>query len=406
MTVRADDLSRDPTVSTELHRVDDRFVPLRVRDLVEALATDTVRFGADAVRLREFAAALSDVIEQEAVELERDLVDRYAAFNPDRDTLVVDSNRDERSRAHRRDLLTRFDYLMDKANFERMSDVQIDQAVRTANSYGLRIRLNPDRIDELRIWVRGRGRIQRCKKTWRHPVKGVTRDVEVFRRMVVLARLRDDPHLNIKIFKDIPAEDVEALLPHAEVTMTWLDRLMMIGGSAGAAGSTGMKLFGMLAKVAALGQLLWVVLIGAGTVAVRAFLGYRRARTTRDSQRTRHLYFQNLSNNEAAIHRLIAMIAGEEIKEALLAYAFCRNTLEPVGSELELRTRVESYLRTRFAVKVDFDVSDAVETLTRLRLWSDPQAMTVVNIDAALGQLRSHWRQRRSGGYHAERIQA
>ena len=398
-------LAKDPTAATKLHRMDDRFVPLRACDLIDALAGDSVRFGADADRLREVAGAIADIIDQEADEFERDLLDRYAAFNPDRDTIVADARRDDRSRTHLRQLLARFDYLMEKANFERMSDVQIEAAVRTANSHGMRIRLNPDRIAELRIWVRGRGRIERCKKNWRHPLKGVPRDVEVFRRMVVLARLRDAPHVSIKIFKDIPEEDVEALLPHAEVAMGWFDRVMMLGGSAGAAGSTGMKVFGMLAKVAALGQLLWVVLIGAVTIAVRTFMGYRRARSNRDWQRTRHLYFQNLSNNEAAVHRLIAMIAGEETKEAVLAYAFCRNSVEPIGSELELRTRVESYLRSQFAVKVDFDAPDAIETLTRLKLWSDPRAFSVVNIDSALGQLRSHWRQRRSGCYHAERMQ-
>jgi hypothetical protein len=400
MTARQSELASDPTAGVDWHRPDDRFVPIRACELVAALADDAERLGFGADAFRRVALALQDVIEQEAAAFQRELADLYAVFNPDRDTRPLRAPAAVRTPEAYADLDKRLAYLLKKANFERLSDVQIEAAVRAANTHGLRVRLHPDRVEDLAIWVRGRGRVERDRRTWRHPMRGEHRLLEVFRRIVVVARLRGEPHVLIKMFKDIPVEDVEALLPHAEIEMSWRDRVLLMGGGAGTLGSTASKVFGFLKGVAALSNLLWAVLFGAAMLTYRTFMGYRRARTNRDSQRTRQLYYQNLGNNGAALQTLVSMIAQEELKEAVLAYALCHGPGERSWTTADLAARVATYLSERFAVAVDFDAPDAVESLERLNLFRSTLALRVLPCDEAEQRLHQHWADRRSAAYH------
>jgi hypothetical protein len=137
----------------------------------------------------------------------------------------------------------------------------------------------------------------------------------------------------------------------------------------------------------------------------RTFMGYRRARSNRDSQRTRHLYYQNLSNNGAALHALVSMIAQEELKEAVLAYAFCHQPGEQSWTAETLAVRVSGYLSERFEVAVDFDALDATESLTRLNLWRETVALRVVPCGEAVERLRKHWHARRSLDYHRSMVE-
>lgn len=412
MPVSRDVLTRDPTVETLVHRPDDRFVPLRPDDLAEALASDQTVFGQDARWLRDLSAALADVVEQEAGAFEQELCARYAPFNPDRDTINLRSDRDGSGDAFA-DLLRRIDYLLNKANFERLSDDQLHAVVKSAAVRGVRVRLNPANAAYVAVWVRGQTATRVTRRTWRSPVKGRPVPIEMFRRLVVVARLRNDPNVLLKLFKDIPVCDLEALLPHAEIAMTWFDRARALGGGAGVLGSTATKVVNLITGIIAWTKLLWVILFGALLLAYRGITGYRRARASRDSQRTRHLYFQSLDNNVGAIHALVTMVVQEEAKEALLAYAFCHARggaacaadAAPCDTAW-LATRVQDYLRQRFAVEVDFDASDALNTLSRLDLWLDRSACRVIAPPEAVDRLRSHWRSHRTRHCHELAIQA
>ncbi len=395
-----ENLSRDPMSAIEAHLPDNRFVPVRARELAAALAQDAPRFGLNAALVEQIARALEDVIDQEAAAFEQDLIERYAPFNPDRDTLPPADVEAARTAPTCAELLARLDYLFNKANFERLSDVQIQEAVRMANSHGLRIRLRPDRIESLAVWVRGRDRVERRFLTWRHPLRGERRSLPVYRRLIVVARLRDDPNVLLKLFKEIPVADVEALLPHAEVQMNWLDRLKVFGGGAGMVGSSATRLFHYLGFLAYWSRIMWVLAIGGLILLIRTLMGYKTARTQRDWVRTRHLYYQNLDNNNGVIHALVSMVNQEECKEALLAYAACLAAAPPIASPDDLARRVQGWLRERFDVEVDYDVRDAMATLDRLGLWNDAATFHVLPPHAAIDRLRSHWRCRRTMFHH------
>jgi hypothetical protein len=390
-------IARDPTSGIETHHVDNRFIPVRVGHLVSVLI-EQASGRLKRRECREFVAALQAVIEQEAAAFERDVMDLYVAFSPDRETIPGAGDAAARTPEGYALLHARLAYLLDKANFARLDDVQIDRALEVASSQGLTVRLDPSRIEELSLWVRGRGQIERVRRSWRHPIRGVNVWLPVFHRLVVVGRLTDDPHVLLKMFKDIPEEDVEALLPHAEVSMSWLDRCFMLSGSAGALGPAALKV--VAGGLAALTTAVWTLTIGLGLFVWRTFHGYRRTRLRRDSQRTRHLYYQNLSNNAGTIYTLSSLIAQEEMKEAVLAYFLCATAVLPIRHEADLCERARVLLREQFGVDVDFDAPDAVETLDHLNLWSDRAGFHVLPLEQAAGRLSAHWIDRRSESYH------
>lgn len=364
---------------------DNRFLPIRACDLTQALADDATRFGLDTSSVLEFAAVLQQVIDRETTAFERKLTDAYAKFNPDRETRTLGSGCALEGHEYET-LCNQLALLLDKANYEELDDVQIAQAVLRAKTRNLAVRVDPNRVEFLRLWIRGRGdcaKRERCRwKPWRH------QDVQVpvFKRLVVMTRLKGDCHVMLKLFKDIPEAEAEALLPHAEVTMSLWDRIKLLGSGAGTLGVTVSKLLKIAIGFAALWKLAWILLIGAATLGVRAALGYRNARLNRDWQRTRHLYFQNLGNNASALQLLVAKVKQEEFKEALVAYLF-RHAQSAVGP-VAVCDVVESYFRDRFEVEVDFDMSDADDKLQKLGLCNLQESCGVLPVETAIDMLR------------------
>ncbi|MCH9680348.1 MAG: DUF3754 domain-containing protein [Deltaproteobacteria bacterium] len=386
---------RVPTPASGLgvHLPDDRFIPLRPDDLVDALAEDAEQFGCSAQQLRDVAQGLDRVVAQEMGELRREVERAYDPHNPARDTLLVDDELERwREADHTRRLVG---YLLDKANYEALDDVQVNAAVGAGNSHGIRIRVNPDRIDWIELWVRGRSKGSRAVRTLRRPIKGVNHEVELYQRLAVVFRAKDGEALNLKLFREIPVADVEALLPHAEVEMSPFDRLKVFGGSLGALGGLATKLF---ENAVAATQLMWVAVVALCGLSVRSFLGYRRAKHTRLSQMTHHLYYQNVANNAGVLDRLVANIGHEELKEAVLTYALAHRG--GVTSEAELSAAAAQWLRERFDVHVDFDGPDAVQTLERMGVWSDREAWCVHPPAEAIAELTRVWKQRRTAGFH------
>ncbi len=401
-------LSSDPTRDV-VHRPDDRFVPLRPMELRDALAADAARFGVSPEQLCSLAAALDDVVWQEAEAFAHWIDELYAPVNPDRDTIPPPNATRQRTADLYRRLNTALRYLLTKANYVELSEVEIERAIRLANTHGVSVRLRPERVTELALWVRGRGTVCRhvrqwrdllSFRNWRHFRTGRPTTAPVYRRLAVVGRLRDDANLLVKLFKEIPESDVEALLPHAEVSMNIFDRLLVFGTGAGALGSAAWKLVLFLTgSVVALSQLLWVVLVGAAMMLYRTLMGYRTTRKRRDTQRTSNLYFQNLANNAAAIQAIIATVAQEDFKEALLAYAFSWAPNAP-PDDPSLDRQIEGFLLERFGATLNFDCTDALATLDRLGLVTRTSPRRALAPNEATVRLRALCESRTTMEHH------
>lgn len=393
-----------------------RFIPISPADLARGLEGEAGRLGVGVDEIRDALLAIEEATSKETRVIKRTMTDIYATFNPDRDTMPMCVLPKDQWEASYADLEKRVAYLFDKANFEQLSDVQIETAILEAKSHGLRIRIRAERVDKLLLWVRGRGVVYKRKRHWKAPVRGMNSKYAVFHRLGVLAKLKDDPHVHLKLFRDVPAADIESLLPHAEVQMSWVDRVKVIGGGAGALGTLAIKLI----QVAVVGQLIWVVLMAFGLMAGRTFFGYRRNKTLRDAKRTQHLYYQTLANNGGVLSWLVDMIGQEEEKEAMLGYVMCMDdgvkspdeaatstaqTCERGEAGIaEFKHRAETFLRERFGVAVDFDAADSIETLDRFNLWQSMNTLRSVGIKEAIWRIEVYCQKGLWRGYHEKMI--
>lgn len=378
---------------------DDRFIPVRSEDLIAALARDAST-GSGAAHIDAVAHAMAAVVEQEAASFRRFLTRRYERFNPARETVVWVNESTQEEERKLEEIRSVLEYLLDKANYERLEEAQLASALSVANSHGIRIRVNPARIRCMDLFVRGQTHVQQNVRTLRHPWRGETRRVELFRRLAVVFQLSDEEHLELKLFRDIPVADMEALLPHAEVEMSTFDRLKIIGGGLGALGGLATKgVMALLHGTMAAGQLMWAGIAAMLGLSIRTFFGYRRAKHVRVSQMTHNLYYQNVANNAGMLDLLLGSITEEELKEVVLAYALLSTE---VGADAgsDLRARARAWLAQVFDVDVDFDASDALETLDRFGLWDDRDQLRPLAPEQALRMLETHWMERRSLEYH------
>lgn len=381
-------------------RPDNRFIPVGSDDLIEYLAQDAQTFGEQSSRITEVSRWLVRILEQEKSAFERIITRAYARINPDRETIdVLDT--EPPGDSDFRLLNSKVQHMLEKANFEQLSDDQVKTALEAGSTHGIKVKLDEDSLEEMSIWVRGRSTAPFNRRTLKHPIKGETSPVAIFNRLAVITRPAGESNVQVRLFKDIPIRDVEALLPNANVSMGLRDAVMMIGSGAGA-------VWTVVAKVLAVGlvaasQLLWVVAVPLAGLFWKVFSGYRRAIKDRDSNRAKHLYFQSLGANRSAIHLISFMICEEEIKEAVLLYAFCLDA-ENDGrstSESSIKSEIEQYLSKLTSVDVDFDINDAIETLDRLDLWKDRNQLLVEPIATASDKLELHCQQGLSRGYHA-----
>ena len=164
------------------------------------------------------------------------------------------------------------------------------------------LKLDDTTIEEMSIWVRGRSTAPFVHRTLAHPIRGETSEIATFNRLALITRTVDEANVQVRLFKDIPIRDVEALLPNASVRMGPRDAVVMAGSGVGAVWALVTKILAV--GLAAAGQLLWVVAVPLAGLSWKMFSGYRRAIKNRDSNRARHLYTKSLGANRSAIHRI------------------------------------------------------------------------------------------------------
>lgn len=377
----------------------DRFIPVRIEALVDAIDADPDRFGPLAGWAQKIGRAIDRVVAQEVGELHRHLDRLYAWANPDLDALAEPTPAWAR---HEQALPAALAYVFERASFTPLSEVGIREAIAAGSAYGLRVRIRPERVRSVSLYVRGRGELVLIKRDPKKPWKRQSCAVQAYRRLAVVARLVDEQGVRLKLFRDIPVADVEALLPHAEATMSALDRAMVVGLGAGSLGSLAKVAF---TGAASTGALAIPAAVGLGGMAVRSFFGYRRKKRLRTAHRTEHLYEKNLANNAAVLHTLCRMIAHEESKTALLAYALlcARHARSPAAawSEETLAEEAAGYLKDRFGVVVGFDASMALHTLQRLGL---DQHAALDDPQRALAIVETHWKRQDTIDHHLQAI--
>jgi len=356
----------------------EHFIPLRKSELVRLLADETPDDRREP--FRQLCALLDATFHHEFHDCLESLKHLYAPFNPDSVTREFHTPTDEEREAFVPQLFDRFIALLQRANYRHLSRREIEQVVGIASDWGVRLQVDFDRFERLEVFVRGDTSERRCRKHWRRYYRPEEVDVPMYQRLVVIFRLCEEAardgrvesqRVFIKMFKNIPKQDVDMLLPCTRFKMSKLDYGRVLLPTLSGLAIAGFKIFKgalLLAFAGFYGMLAFLGLVG-GTVGygVKSFLGYMRTKDKYQLALTRSLYYQNLDNNAGVFFRVLDEAEEQEFREAVLAYFLLERRAEPEGWDAErLDREAETYLSDLLGFPVDFEVQDALAKLERL----------------------------------------
>lgn len=351
------------------------FIPLRRQDLVAKIQGERNSEDFD-----ELARLMHHVIRFEADARAESLSATYAPFDPDPEAEGVVQDADEET------FLQQAEEVLTAANFRRVTDEELVAALGASSLFPLLPHVDTSSYEILQLYRRGQKDVEESDKNWRTLWQEKTRIVHLWERLVIILRLKEDAldeatartssmqsgQIYLKLFKNIPKNDVEMVLPNTTLKLRGLDRAMIGGPVLAGIGWTIFQSIGIILAVAsgafaltfddprlkALGS---VLLVLAGYL----WKTHSKVKTTRlryMQTLSQGLYFLNLANNRSVIHQLLAFARDGDEKEALLAY----HILEAKGplTKPALDAAAELWIRNGSGRQSDFDVGGAVHNLT------------------------------------------
>lgn len=397
----------------------EHFIPVRVTDLVEFLCTGSgpadgqALAPADRARFRRFARAVSLHLHAVYQAELRQLKDAYAAFDPDADPKPLARPTAEEREAALGKLFDTFCHLMGRANYHRMTRAEVEATMAGASDWGVDMDIPWDAFDRVELFVRGRGTSRRFRRSWRKRFRLEEVKVPTFTRTAVIfkqrphKRLGADPDTDdvfLKLFKDIPRQDVEMLLPGGRVKMPLFDRLKLGGSLTSTVGYVLYKLstfkLGVLTGALFAGTSAALLALYAPIALIlgygyKTWYSFQVSKQTYSLQLTQSLYYQNLDNNAGVVYRLLDEAEEQETRETLLAYYYLWRYAGDAGwTPAALDDYVELDLERLLGVEVDFEIEDAMAKLVRAGIVTESDGKyRALPIDAAQARLDALWEQ-------------
>ena len=394
-----------------------RFIPFRRRDIVEMCLQDprSRKFGED---FRQLGYMLEQVFHFEFHQVVEALKDSYAGLDPDSDTRDPGIESGSASPS----FVQLLDGLLEKANYERISETELNRALTESSLFKIRLHVDFDDFSEVSLFARGVSQRRETLRSW----FGLgAKEIEFtnYERVVVYLRIRDDyAHSKqdfascragatlLKLFRNVPRADLEMLFPNTRVRMRLLDKLLIgipaivsggvvlttkLGASLVLLGSLLGYWLGISSKPAELNQA-GVMILLAGVAALGGYLwkqfnNFKNRKLRFMQALTQNLYFKNLDNNAGVFHRLANDAEEEESKEAILAYYFLLVSEQPLDREA-LDQAIESWFETRWQCSIDFEIHDALHKLLTLGLVSESEGqLRAVAVDEGIRLLDRRW---------------
>ena len=224
------------------HKDSDRFIPFRKKDIRQMLLDDGgLKTETQIEDFRQFCHILQSIFHFEFHAKLEKLKDSYFPMNPDLKHWKKFGNKelDDLSRELFDSLLE----VLNHANYDEITPREIEQAYASSALLQVNVRIDMDAFERIQIFYRGRRTEHfQIKKLWGLQKKKAA--TEVLERVVLLVRFKPKAYFEhrkhkpktlnfepgstlIKLFKDVPKEDIEILFPNCRVTMGVKDKLLL-----------------------------------------------------------------------------------------------------------------------------------------------------------------------------------
>jgi len=394
-----------------------RFIPYRKHDIIEMCLQDGLLPGQDN-EFRHLCEMLGSIFHFEFHQIIESLKLCYAPIDPDSDTRRVERI----AVAPSLNFTELLSDLLQKANYERVSETDLNQALNESSLFRIRLHVNFDDFSEVLLFCRGELVRQETVAQWMGLVSK-TIEFTNYERVVVYIRFKDDYEQSknelpsckpgstlLKLFQNVPKADLEMLFPNTRVRMRVVDKLLIgipavvsggivlttkLGASLVLLGSLFGFWLGLSSQPVELNKTALMVLL-AGLVALGGYLwkqfnNFKNRKIRFMQTLTQNLYFKNLDNNAGVFYRLANDAEEEECKEAILAYYFLLTSDQPV-SKAELDRTVEQWLATNWNCAIDFEIDDALKKLQMLKLVQNNNGkLTAIPLMQGIQTLDQRW---------------
>lgn len=418
-----------PSVVSAPGRQKERFIAVSRFALLKRLSRKDICAGRDSGKWKLFLHYLAAWRHQEHRDHLLRLKERYLPFSPDRDTVRVLQYTEKELDQIRHEFVEEIGALVERANYRRLDQADIDRLLSTNSPYGLTLHVDLSELDNVLLYCRG---LKNSTHSYRDPnwLYLRKRSVEqvVFQRFFVLVKLKPErrrikdlveaegideyqarkrvrrmrahlpkaassDHIYLKLFKQLPQDDIEMLFPNIKVQFKLLDKVKL---AATAGGGTLASIAATVTKVAAATNpiALAAALSGLIGVVARQVMSFFNTRNRYMMVLAQNLFFHNLANNRGVLTLLVDRAEEEDIKEDMLLYYFLTQAGSGPRDSAEVRAEIEAFLFEQFRLDVAFDIDDAAGRLIRDGLvHRDPQGRLIaVDTEEACANLENRWR--------------
>jgi hypothetical protein len=252
---------------------------------------------------------------------------------------------------------------------------EIKQCVGVVSQFGVPLHVDLGIFQNLIVYARGDIIGSRTRRRLRTFYRRESVEVQIYQRMVVIFQLCDDDdsdeHLiasavHLRMFKNIPKQDVDTLLPGTRVRISGIDRAKIIVPSLGGF-LMSLRKIAQYALLFAVVTLHWSAILEGLLVGylVKSVFSYFRTKNRYQLNLTRNLYFQKLDANGGVGYHAIHLCHQQWRVECILAqYAIL--TSDQALSNRRLRRKCERLIREAINVEIDFQVDRALESLVKI----------------------------------------
>jgi hypothetical protein len=324
----------------------------------------------------------------------------YAPHDPDADTVDIDLGAGDEPG----DIAEILEELLDRANYERVSEEELEAAFRSSSLFSIRLHVDTSDFADMLLFTRGiTQREEQVPLVWGLFPRRVT--FLNYDRVVLFLRVRDDVDVEttlggcrpgatmLKLFQNVPNADLEMLFPNTRIGMRTIDKLLIgipaivsggivlttkLGTTLVLLGSLFGFWLGLHSEEVELNRATTIALLaGLGTLGAyvwKQFSSFRNRKLAFTQALTHNLYFKLLDNNAGVLLRVLDDAEDSECKESLIAYAFLLAADKPITSQ-ELDGRIEAWFEERWRCRFDFEIDDAMAKLARLGLASGKEGL-------------------------------
>ncbi|MDH3222037.1 MAG: TMEM143 family protein, partial [Gammaproteobacteria bacterium] len=198
-----------------------RFIPYRRLDIVEMAVRDG-RLAERERNFRQLCYMLEQIFHFEFHRRIEALKNAYAGIDPDTDTRRLEPAQGEVGAS----FVELLDGLLEKANYERVTEADLNQALHESSLFKIRLHVDFDDFAEVSLFTRGVSRRKEEIPTW-FGLSSRTIEFINYDRVVVYIRVRDDFEQDgqdfagcragatlLKLFRNVPGADLEMLFPN------------------------------------------------------------------------------------------------------------------------------------------------------------------------------------------------